>query len=194
MSDRWSTKNVALHWSSAAIIVALGAAGFVMSDLPADSGLRLLLSRLHTVLGVTLMALTVVRLAVRRRGERPAPLPLAPLHRRGVGIVHGLLYASMFALGASGLVTTLRSAWPSYLRGELAGAPALEHVASREVHESLVLVLLALVALHVGGVVIHEVRRGGALRRMIPSRAPRTGTNPAKAGLAGGERSHETTN
>ncbi len=182
MSDRWSTKSVALHWSSAAIIVMLGAAGFVMSDLPPESGLRLLLSRLHTVLGVTLMALTVARLVVRRRGEPPAPLPLAPLHRRGAGIVQGLLYATIFALGASGLVTALRSAWPSYVRGELARAPALEHVASRELHESLVFVLLALVALHVGGVVVHEVRRGGALRRMIPSRRLGDGVEPREGG------------
>lgn len=168
MTARWSTRSVVLHWVSAGIVVAMASAGFVMSDLPADSGLRLLLSRSHTVFGVTLMALTVARLVARRRGTRPEPLPLGPLHRRFVGAVHGLIYVLVFGLGASGVVTALRTAWPSYVRGESALAPDLEHVASREVHEALVFGLLSLVALHVAGVLMQELRRGGALRRMIP--------------------------
>ena len=168
MSDRWSTKSVVLHWVSAGIVVAMATAGFVMSDLPADSSLRLLLSRSHTFFGVTLMALTVARLVVRWRGKSPEPLPLGAFHRRFVSAVHGLIYVFVFGLGASGLVTALFTAWPSYVRGASAVAPDLEHVASREVHETLVFGLLSLVALHVVGVLAQELRRGGALRRMIP--------------------------
>ena len=168
VSERWSTTTMALHWASVALIVGLAVAGFVMTDLPPDSSLRLLLSRLHTVSGLTLMLLTVARVVVRRRGRSPAPLPLPPLHRRGVSAVHALLYAVIFGLGASGFLTGARSTWPGYLRGELATAPALERLASRQVHEALVLVLLALIALHVGGVLVQELRFGGALRRMVP--------------------------
>ena len=53
-------------------------------------------------------------------------------------------------------------------RGALAAAPELESLASREVHEVLVFALLGLVALHVGGVVLQQVRRGGIARRMVP--------------------------
>jgi cytochrome b561 len=168
VNERWSTSSMVLHWASVVLIVGLAAAGFVMTDLAPDSSLRLLLSRLHTVSGLTLMVLTVSRLAVRWRGTSPAPLPLAPLHRRGVSAVHALLYAAMFGLGASGFLTGVRSTWPGYLRGELAMAPALERLASRQVHGVLVFVLLGLIALHVGGVVVQELRGGGALRRMLP--------------------------
>jgi len=176
MNDRWSTKSVALHWVSAGLIMGMGTAGFVMSDLAPDSRLRLLLSRSHTLFGFTLMALTVLRLITRWRGPSPEPLPLTPLHRRGVGAVHALIYVVIFALGASGLITAARSAWPEYIRGAIAAAPELEHVASREVHESLVFALIALIALHVGGVMVQELRGGGALRRMLPrSGAPTSG-------------------
>ncbi len=167
MRDRWSKASVVLHWLAAALIAGLATAGFVMSDLPSESGLRLVLSRLHSVSGFALMALTVTRLFVRRRGA-PEPLPLPELHRRGVRVVHGLIYAVTFALGASGVATTSRSDWPSYLRGELAHAPDLTQLASREVHEALVLVLLGLLALHVGGVAVQQVRAGRTLRRMVP--------------------------
>ena len=157
---RWSRASMALHWLSAALIVGLVAVGFVMSDLAA--------SRLHTLSGAGLMLLVLARLVVRWRGARPAPLPLSDLHRRGVGLVHGALYAVLFGIGMSGFATGALSAWPEYLRGELAEAPALEALATRELHEALVFALLGLIALHVGGVFVHELRLGGALRRMLP--------------------------
>ncbi len=172
MNDRWSARSIALHWASAALVAALVAAGFVMSDLPAGSALRLVLSRAHTLLGLALAALTAVRLVARFKGSRPAPLPLAPLHRRGVGVAHGLLYAAVFALAASGVATALGSAWPDYLRGARATAPDFEGIAAREAHERVAFALLALVALHVVGVLVQDVRKGGALRRMIPWLGP----------------------
>lgn len=168
MNARWSTTIVVLHWLTAAILVGMATAGFVMSDLPSDSSLRLLLSRSHTIFGLSLMAITVARLVVRWRGKSPAPLPLAPLHRHGVDLVHGLIYAVLFGLGASGVATALGSAWPGYVRGEQALAPDLEALASREVHEVLVFALIGLVVLHVGGVIVQQLRQGGALSRMIP--------------------------
>ena len=168
MRERWSNTSVALHWLAAALIVGLATAGFVMTDLPADSGGRLLISRMHTLGGATLMLLTVARLVVRRRGPAVTPLPVSELHRRGVGVIHALLYAVTFAIGASGFVTGALSAWPDYLRGQLNEAPALEALASRQAHEALVFALLGLVLLHVGGVMLQQVRKGGALRRMVP--------------------------
>lgn len=168
MRERWSNTSVALHWLAAALIVGLATAGFVMTDLPADSSVRLLISRMHTLGGATLMLLTVVRLVVRRRGPAVRPLPVSELHRKGVGAIHALLYAVTFSIGASGFVTGARSAWPDYLRGQLAEAPALEALASRQAHEALVFALLGLVLLHVGGVMLQQVRTGGVLRRMVP--------------------------
>ena len=99
-----------------------------------------------------------------------APLPLTDLHRRGVAVVHGLIYAVIFGIGASGALTGARSAWPEYLRGELAQAPALGAMASREVHEALVFMLVGLVLLHVAGMALQHVRRGGVLQRIVPFR------------------------
>jgi cytochrome b561 len=168
MPDRWSRAHVALHWVGALLVLGIAMGGFVMHDLPADSGGRLLLSRMHTGGGLLLVLLTVVRLVVRRRGGAIAPLPLSDLHRRGVGAVHGLMYALMFAIGATGLATAAASAWPDYLRGELAAAPDLESVPPREGHEVFVFALLTLVMLHVGGVLLQEAQKGGILRRMSP--------------------------
>ncbi|MFO0641950.1 MAG: cytochrome b/b6 domain-containing protein [Polyangiaceae bacterium] len=166
--ERWPRASMIVHAAGAALVVGLAGAGFVMSDAPAGSGARLLLSRLHTLFGAGLMVLTVVRLALRARGPKPPPLDLAPTHRMGVGLVHVLLYVVTFAIGASGVATGLTSAWPAYLRGALAEAPNLHSLVPREAHEVLVFALFGLVFAHVAGVMIHQVRKGGVLARMIP--------------------------
>lgn len=178
MNARWSKTSMALHWGSAALIVGLAIAGFVMTDLPGDSSSRLWLSRMHTVFGLTLMLGTVIRLVVRWRGTAPQPLPLPLLHRRGIALVHGLLYVVLFGLGASGAMTGARSTWPDYLRGDLTRVPALDLLASRQVHEVLVFALITLIVLHVGGVFVQEMRGGGALRRMLPLRGGASSTTP----------------
>ena len=171
MRDRWSNASVALHWLSAMLIAGLAVAGFVMTDLAPASSARLLLARMHTLGGLTLMLLTIARLVVRRRGPAITPLPVSALHRRGVGVTHALLYAVIFAIGASGFITGALSAWPDYLQGTLREAPALATLASRELHEVLVFALLGLVGLHVGGVMLQQARKGGVLRRMLPTRS-----------------------
>lgn len=168
MTARWSTASVVLHWAAAALIVGLATAGFVMTELPADAGARQLLARLHTISGFALMALTLARLLVRRRGPTPAPLPVPAVHRRGIGVVHALIYVATFGLGASGAMTAARSAWPDYVHGDIAVAPALDALASRQAHELIVFALIGLIALHVIGVFVQQVRHGGALRRMVP--------------------------
>lgn len=168
-SHAWPSPTVALHWLSAALLVGLVGAGFLLSELPRDSGTRLLLARAHTLGGLTLVVLTTLRLITRLRGLSPSPLPLPDLHRLGVRLVHGLLYAVLFGIGASGVATALTTSWPSYIRGEASLAPVLAEVASRQAHELGVFALGALVLLHVGGVLVQQARGGDVLRRMLPS-------------------------
>ncbi|MBL9110960.1 MAG: cytochrome b/b6 domain-containing protein [Myxococcales bacterium] len=165
---RWPRASMIVHAAGAALVIGLAGAGFVMSDAPAGSGARLLLSRLHTLLGAGLMILTVARLVLRARGPKPPPLELLPVHRMGMGFVHVLLYVVTFAIGASGFATGATSAWPDYLGGRLPEAPDLHALVPRQAHEALVFALLGLVFAHVAGVMIHQVRKGGVLGRMIP--------------------------
>ena len=167
-SPHWPRASMIVHAAGAALVAGLAGAGFVMSDAPAGSGARLLLSRLHTLFGASLMILTVVRLVLRSRGPKPPPLELAPVHRMGMGLIHVLLYVVTFMIGGSGVAMGITSEWPSYLRGAVSEAPNLHTLAARGAHEVLVFTLLGLVFAHVAGVMIHQVRKGAVLARMIP--------------------------
>lgn len=168
MNERWSKTIITLHWVSAALLVGLVVVGFVMVDLPADAPLRRVMGRMHSLGGLTLGVLTLVRFLVRMTGKSPAPVPLPALHRRGVSLVHGLLYVALFGMGASGMGTALGSTWPAYVSGDAVSAPVLEALLSRQVHGALIFGLLLLVGAHVVGVLVQQVRQGGALRRMLP--------------------------
>lgn len=166
--DRWSRTAMAFHWIGAFLIFALGAMGFVMTDLPSDSSSRLFMARVHTAGGVLLMLLTLMRLLNRRRGPPVAALPLPELHRKGIAVTHALMYGTTFALGLSGFLTGATSLWPDYLFGDLTRTPVLSHLMTREAHELLVLTLMVLVAVHVAGVLLQEFQKRRVLRRMIP--------------------------
>ena len=170
MSERWSTPSIVLHWLSAVALLVVVVAGLVLQELPADAGARRVLSGMHSVLGIALVVMTVARLVVLRRLGRAAPLPLPPLHALVVRAVHVASYATLIAVGVTGFATAKPSQWHEFIKGDVPTAPDFADVASRQVHEALVLLLGALLVAHVAGVVVQQLRPGGVLRRMLPGR------------------------
>lgn len=157
-----------LHWASFALLVGLTVAGSISAAASTDASARTAWSKALATCGLLLTALTALRLIVRIRGTAPTPLPLTAAHRRGIRVVDALLYAVTFALGTNGLLLGAHGAWPALLQAEAAPVPVLECLASREAYDALVGALSALIALHVGGVVIQELRRRNVLCRMVP--------------------------
>lgn len=168
--QRWSKAVVGIHWASAILIAGLFAAGLTMVGLDPIDPMRRNLGRVHTVAGVLLAVLTLARLFIRRRTARPAALDAPLLHRRGIAVVHALLYVVSFGVILTGLGTVLRvrDQWHPYLLGELPKPPSFEALTSRTVHEVLAFLLVGLVSAHVVGVLVQELRKGGTIRRMLP--------------------------
>ncbi len=168
MSARWPKTLMALHWLVAALLGGLVVVGFRLADLPDGDASRLWPGRLHSATGMVVGALMLARLVVRRRGPAPEPLPMPTLHRRGVGAVHGALYVTVLAMVVSGMAMALGSDWGAFVRGDLAVPPKLAGLWVREGHELVGFGVLGLVAAHVVGVLVQQVRKGGTLRRMVP--------------------------
>jgi cytochrome b561 len=159
---------VVLHWVGGAMVVGLLVMGTVVAGLPDGDAARLWPGRLHSAGGMVLGGLMVVRLVLKLKGPRPEPLALPPLHRTGVDAVHVLLYAGVLAMVASGMFLAFSSGWSDFVQGGAATPPKLAGLQARDAHELLKWPLLGLVAAHVGGVLVQQVRRGDSLRRMLP--------------------------
>lgn len=169
VSSTWSRGHAALHWAAASLVLAIAALGFLMSDADPEGSARLWMSRAHVGLGFGLLVVTLARLASRRR-QAVTPLALAPMHRRAVNLTEGATYVFVLLAVASGLVTAVMAGWPAYLAGGIA-APDIEELPARAAHELFVYGLIGVALAHVTGVLLHEMREGGVLRRMFP--APR---------------------
>lgn len=159
-----------LHWLIALALAFQLALGFSMPDGPAGFALY----QLHKSVGITILLLTLARLAWRLTHRPPAAVE-GGFQGFLAKAVHTLLYAFMVAAPLTGwaVVSTSRIQVPTLLFGvipwpHLPVSRALHDIAE-EGHELLAWVGIALVALHVAGALRHQVLlKDGLLRRMAP--------------------------
>lgn len=158
--DRYRLPLVVLHWLVAALVVvqfvtgpAIGRTHAAAAAGRAPDAADLVLHTIHNRVGLAMLALVLLRLALRLRfGAPPATPGASAAIRRSASLVHAAFYVVLIAQALTGAVARYLW-WP---------------IAS--VHVGLSRVLLALVALHVAAVVWHvAVRREPLLRRMTPS-------------------------
>jgi len=171
----------ALHWLMAAIIFTAIGLGVSAINLPRGAPLRVELLELHKSLGVTALALVVLRLAVRLLSRTPPYRPpLGRLNHLAASAAHGLIYVVMFAMPLSGYVHSMAGKhgfrWfglfpvPSFV------APSeIADVGAGKAHYALAILLGALLTAHVLAAIWHaRVRRDAVFQRMWPA-APARG-------------------
>jgi len=132
------------------------------------------LYQLHKSVGITILLLSLARLAWRLT-HRPPPAVEGGFQGFLAKAVHTLLYAFMIGMPVTGwaVVSTSRIQVPTLLWGvipwpHLPISRALHQVAE-EGHELLAWIGIALIVLHVAGAIRHQLLlKDGLLRRMAP--------------------------
>lgn len=173
MQTRYDRAAIALHWVTAALIVANLALGLSMVPLPI-SPRKLQWYLWHKSIGVTVFLLTSLRLAWRVMRPHPAPVPMPRWQRRAAALSHALLYALLFIVPLSGWIySSATGVQVVYL-----GAVPLPNLvpkdkalgdALRIVHLTLNSLLFAVVCIHVAAALRHHFfDRDAALERMLP--------------------------
>lgn len=99
--NRYSRVAIFLHWAIAGFIILNLGLGFFMDDLP--PALRWAALLLHVSSGMTVLALTVVRV-VWRLLNAPPPFPagMKPWERNTAHLTHFALYAAMVLMPLTG--------------------------------------------------------------------------------------------
>ncbi|MDQ3286833.1 MAG: cytochrome b [Pseudomonadota bacterium] len=181
--DRWGRISQFLHWLMALAVIAMATIGLLMVDM-ANTPRKIEIYALHKSLGLTVLALVVLRLAWRGYAGRPAPLPGTPRwQERLATAVHFSLYALLFAMPLSGWLFNSAAGYPLQWFGWF-NLPALsgENRDLRELagtlHEVGFWLLLGLVIVHAGAAVYHHVfLNDSTLTRMLPRRRPKEPTD-----------------
>jgi superoxide oxidase len=174
--ETYSKGMIALHWLTAVIMILLVAAVLGHEAFPKDSAPRKLLMMTHFSLGLSVLALVLIRVSIRARETVPEilPDPSALVHLASKA-AHLGLYAVMFVMPVLGylMMNAKGRAVPFFgiplpiLIGE--DKPFGDSLA--EVHETIGWVFIGLVIVHaVAAVLHHHYYKDNTLVRMMPAR------------------------
>ncbi|MCB2126684.1 MAG: cytochrome b [Rhodobacteraceae bacterium] len=187
-----------LHWAMAAGTLGTAGLGAYVARMEVGLG-NLWLFGLHKTIGISLLALALLRIGWHRLAPPPGPLPGPPeWQMRLAHGTHRALYVLMCAVPVSGWAYGSATGIDTVIFGRVTVPPIAPvspdwEAALVVLHRSLAWMFLALVALHVAGALERAVlRHDGTLRRMLAG-APGAGAGMVgpipKAGDAGSGRS-----
>ena len=166
-AGHYGAMAAALHWVSAAAIVAMVAIGFAAAT-SANTEWTTALLRIHVPLGLIVLALTMARLVWWLLDRRPAA-PAGPNWQRiAARLNHAALYGIVVLMGVSGIgVMVLSGAAAILFSGTTTALPRFFDIAPMKAHALGAIILVALVGLHVGAAIYHQFyRRDHLLARM----------------------------
>lgn len=170
----WGSISIGLHWLTVILIIGLAVVGLIMTDLP-TSPLKMQIYALHKSFGLTVLALTLIRLAWRLLSATPDEVPnTSRLQSWLARIVHGMMYVLLFAIPLSGWLYNSAAGFPLRWFGLLSLPklftgfnPSIKEFAL-ETHETLFYVLAVLILIHaIAGLWHHYVLRDTILKRML---------------------------
>jgi cytochrome b561 len=180
-SNHWGSLAKFFHWTIVLLILTQGTIGLVMVELPKTPSVIPVFS-VHKSLGLTILALAILRLSWRAFDPRPAePVDIPQLQVLAARWGHALLYALLFAVPLTGWwFDSLSGLRPLYFFGLfevphlVAPDKALKDFAS-ETHETLFWLLIAVATGHAVIAMVHQfAHRNNTLGRMGPDSLHRT--------------------
>lgn len=185
-ATRYGVVAKTFHWAMALGILTLLAIGIGFDWMSQSQRFDWVV--FHKALGITVLALAILRLLWTGLAGRPKPLPGARWQHVAAHAVHGLLYVLMVAVPLSGWALNSAEGFPLPWFG-LFTVPTL-FAADRALHEplgtlhwALAYALLGLIVLHAAAALQHHILlRDDTLRRMIPFGRPRP-TSPTPAAV-----------
>lgn len=173
--ERYDNVAISFHWLLAVMLVGSFSFGLYMAGLP-FSIQRVKLFNYHKWAGMTILALTLLRLMWRLSHARPPEAPGPHWQQQAARATHGAMYLLCIVIPLVGWAYSSAAGFQIVVYGVLPmpnlldANPALAE-AIKPWHGRLAFVLAALVLLHVAAALKHHfVDHDGLLRRMRPGR------------------------
>jgi cytochrome b561 len=182
-NNKYTKTAIILHWLIALGIFAMFALGWYMTDLPKEAPKQMAYDlfdwgiytwqlgeevsprsfyfNLHKSIGITILALVIIRILWRITHRPPALLTSYKTWERKLSTAaHHTLYLLMFALPASGLIMAMSGKYGVKWFGLdfIAGS---ENKALRDffegAHEAIGILILVAIAIHIAGALKHKL-------------------------------------
>ncbi len=177
-SQRWGWVAQSFHWLTALAVIGQATLGWYMLSLP-RSMRQVELFALHKSIGITILALVVLRLLWRLVDRRPTWLSAPRWQQYLAHLTHWGLYALLLLMPISGWLFNSASNFPLQWFGLFTLPSLVER--NQELKEIMGLVhlygfwlLAALFALHAAAALKHHFfNRDATLTRMLPGTSTR---------------------
>ncbi len=180
-TDRWGWVSISIHWLTVLMVLSLVVVGLVMQEL-ANSPTKIEVYALHKSFGLTVLALTVLRLLWRLVAGTPSPVPGMPRWQHfAAQASHAALYAILLAMPLSGWLYNSASGFPLKWFGllslpKLSGYDPDVKAFALAMHEWLFITLAIIVTVHAAAALKHHYfDRDATLARMLPGLPPPDG-------------------
>ena len=183
--SRYHPLLVTLHWLLAVLIIAALAIGFfVLAAMPNVDPQKIGVLRVHMAGGMLILALMVIRFAVRMWTSRPAAATTGyPLLDRIAPITHYGFYVLVLLMVGSGYTTAiLRDSQQSFSVAQAPRyCPTFKIYPSFVAHGYIATVLAGLIVLHVFATLYHQfVMKDKLFRRMFFGRRVHSSSVPTE--------------
>ncbi|MGF6214441.1 cytochrome b [Comamonas sp. 4034] len=176
---RFSPLVVGLHWLTVVLIIAVYASMELRGLAPKGSEIRGAMKSLHFLLGLSVLAVVVIRIWVRiQAGAKPAIHPPMPSWQAALSdAMHYALYIFILAMPLLGWLTLSAVGKPIVLFGlpvpSLIGADVALSRQLKDIHEALATLGYVLIGLHAAAALLHHyVMHDNTLVRMLPGHRP----------------------
>ena len=175
-AERYGAVSQFLHWTVVVLVILQFVLGFTAAGMPISLQRLVLLVR-HKSIGMTILALVLMRLAWRGLSPAPAlPTAMRSLHKTAAHASHMLLYALLICMPIVGWITSSASHLTVTWFGlfpfpNLVGPDAQLAKLAKATHAVMGWMLLAIASLHVLAALWHHfMLKDNVLRRMLPLR------------------------
>ncbi len=163
------------HWIVALAVLLMIPAGLTMTREGLDRGLQDALFIFHKNTGTLLIPVILARIVYRRLHPPPLlPASVPGWQRRAAAASHLALYVLLVVMPLSGFVRVRAGGFPIELLDAMGAGPWLPKsealaAAAQGLHFIAALLLIAVLAVHVGAALQHAlIRRDGVWQRMWP--------------------------
>lgn len=171
-SLRYGSVAKFFHWTISMLVITMLFIGYFMDDIK-DKEIMGQVINLHKLIGLSILVLMLLRLAWTLKNPKPLLLTATRWERIAERSVHDLFYVILIAMPLAGWIMSVAAGHVPHFFSWNISLPITQDKATAElaktIHNTLALILIALISLHVLAALFHHwIKKDDVLRRMLP--------------------------
>ena len=169
LSVKYSLATRVTHWLTALGIFALIPLGIKMHEMEVSTD-KLALYKTHNIIGFIILLLTLYRVYLYFKHERPPHLKTgSKWNDRLIVWIHNTFYFVILLMTFSGLATNISTGiFDAIKSNDISQFPAVINAIPAQMHEILYIILGLLILMHIGGFFKHWIlKKENTFKRMF---------------------------